>query len=214
MIQEKYIVTSKTARYFTLGELTEKTKTVWIVFHGYGQLAKDFLNKFTILENDSTLVIAPEALNKFYLRGFTGKIGATWMTKEDRENEIIDYVKMINEIYKSIKQDFNLKDIKITVLGFSQGTQTAVRWLDKYRHKVNNLFLWGGSFPHDCNYDNDYWSNIKSHIVIGNKDKFISKEMLKKEIMYFKSQNISCEIFNFDGGHELDSKILIMLSSR
>lgn len=213
MIHEKNIIVSKTARYFTLGELTKKTKTIWFVFHGYGQLAKDFLTDFTILENDSTLVIAPEALNKFYLRGFTGKIGAAWMTKEDRGNEINDYVKMVNKIFELFEQDFKLDGIKINVLGFSQGSQTAVRWLDKYRHNINSLILWGGSFPRDCDYKNEYWSSIKSQIVIGDRDKFISEEMLEKEKMYLRSQNINCNIFNFDGGHELDSKILIMLSS-
>lgn len=214
MIHIKNIIVNKTARYFTLGELTKRTKTVWFVFHGYGQLAKDFLTDFTILENDSTLVIAPEALNKFYLRGFTGKIGAAWMTKEDRENEINDYVQMTNQIFESIKESIQLDKIEVKVLGFSQGSHAAIRWLDKYRHKVNNLILWGGSFPRDCDYKTDYWSNIKSQIVIGNKDKFISEEMLEKEKVYLRAQNINYNIFNFDGGHELDNKTLIMISTK
>ncbi len=212
MINSKNIVVNKSSRYFTLGKLTEKTKSIWFVFHGYGQLAKDFIAEFTVLENDSTFVIAPEALNKFYLRGFSGKVGATWMTKEDRENEIIDYVKMINKIFELFKQDFKLDCIKINILGFSQGSHTAVRWLDKYKHKINNLILWGGSFPRDCVYSSKYWSNVKIQIVIGNSDKFISKKMLDKEIMYLRSQNINCKFFNFDGGHELDDKTLLMLS--
>jgi len=213
MIHEKNLIVNKTARYYTLSELTEKTKTVWIVFHGYGQLAKDFLAEFNILENDSNFVIAPEALNKFYLRGFTGKIGAAWMTKDDRENEINDYVQMTNKIFESVKESVQLDKLKTNVLGFSQGSQTAVRWLDKYRHKINKLILWGGSFPRDCDYKNDYWSSIKSQIVIGNSDKFISDEMLEKEKLYLKSQNIQHSIINFDGGHELDNKTLIKISN-
>lgn len=35
------------ARYYTLGELTANTKSIWFVIHGYGQLAKYFLPKFS-----------------------------------------------------------------------------------------------------------------------------------------------------------------------
>ena len=50
-------------------------KTIWIVFHGYGQLAKFFLRKFNLLFEDNTLIVAPEGLNHFYLKGFSGRVG-------------------------------------------------------------------------------------------------------------------------------------------
>jgi len=93
------VIINKTARYFTLGTLSDKIETVWFVLHGYGQLAKDFIDEFSILENNTTYIIAPEAINKFYLRGFTGKIGATWLTKEDRENEIKDYNNFLENVF-------------------------------------------------------------------------------------------------------------------
>ena len=42
-MQKHEIEITKTARYFTLGELNENTKTVWFVLHGYAQTAEDFL---------------------------------------------------------------------------------------------------------------------------------------------------------------------------
>ena len=35
MIREEHITVSKTARYYTLGELNEQTQQVWIVIHGF-----------------------------------------------------------------------------------------------------------------------------------------------------------------------------------
>lgn len=38
------------ARYYTMGELSEQTRTIWWVMHGYGQLAAYFLQKFAFLD--------------------------------------------------------------------------------------------------------------------------------------------------------------------
>ena len=43
MSQSHSISTQKTARVFTYGTLSEKTKLVWIVAHGYGFLAEFFI---------------------------------------------------------------------------------------------------------------------------------------------------------------------------
>ena len=48
--------------------------------------------------------MAPEALSRFYAdvtpgrHGPTSTVGATWMTREDRENEIRDYVAYLDEM--------------------------------------------------------------------------------------------------------------------
>jgi len=49
------------ARYFTSGHLTKNTRFIWLVFHGYGQLAEYFIRKF----NEILLAIEIEnALSK------------------------------------------------------------------------------------------------------------------------------------------------------
>ena len=57
------------ARYETLGNI-DNPKRIWIVVHGYGQQAKYFIRKFKPLQDEETLVIAPEGLHHFYLKGF------------------------------------------------------------------------------------------------------------------------------------------------
>ncbi|MES2619454.1 MAG: phospholipase, partial [Bacteroidota bacterium] len=90
-MKENHIIINKTARFFTLGELNAKTKHVWIVLHGFGYDVKKFLSQFEPLLREEIFIIAPEALNRFYLKATAGLVGATWMTKEDRLNEIKDY---------------------------------------------------------------------------------------------------------------------------
>jgi len=214
MISENVLITKKTGRYYSLGEGNIYTKNIWFVFHGYGQLAKEFIKEFEVLKNDGTLIVAPEALNKFYFRGFNGKIGASWMTKENRENEIKDYIDFISQVFHETTNKIDLSSITINVLGFSQGTHTAVRWLSKTKIQVDNLILWSGSFPRDCNYDNfEYWSKIKSKIVVGKKDRMIDEEKSKSEVDYFDHQGLEIKIIKFDGGHEIKKDLLKKIST-
>ncbi|MDO7610183.1 MAG: hypothetical protein MUQ68_04950, partial [Crocinitomicaceae bacterium] len=85
---------SKTYRYFTLGD-KNKSKRLLIVLHGYGQLAKFFLRKFSMC-SDSSFVVAPEGPHRFYRKGYSGRVGASWMTKEARDHDIKDNIIWLN----------------------------------------------------------------------------------------------------------------------
>src|SRR5688572_22997918 len=100
--QLHHITTKKTARYFTLGSLDENTKDIWLVLHGYGQLAEYFIRNFKPIQHPTNFFIAPEALSRFYVNETTGRIGATWMTKEDREHEIADYLMYLDTIINKL----------------------------------------------------------------------------------------------------------------
>ena len=97
-MQEHHLEVKRTARYFTLGTLDENTEQIWFVLHGYGQLAQFFIKKFSVLDDGKTFLVAPEALSRFYLEGVTGRVGATWMTREERSNEVADYVFYLNQL--------------------------------------------------------------------------------------------------------------------
>ena len=102
IISTNIMKTLKTARYYLAGSPSGKTKNIWIVIHGYGQLAGKFIQQFEFLINDETVVIAPEGLSRFYTGSATGElIGAGWMTKEERDNEIKDYIISLttNKVY-------------------------------------------------------------------------------------------------------------------
>src|SRR5690242_15478023 len=89
------------ARYFKLGEINEHTTEVWFVLHGQGQLAEFFIQKFKMLEDQNICVIAPEGLSRYYLEGYTGRVGATWMTKENRLMDINNYIQYLNAVYQT-----------------------------------------------------------------------------------------------------------------
>ena len=57
----------RTARYYTVGAEGEEPRAIWFVLHGYGQLAGSFVRFFADIATAGTVVVAPEALNRFYL---------------------------------------------------------------------------------------------------------------------------------------------------
>ena len=212
MIQ-KNIIIPKTARYFVLGEASEQIEEVWFVCHGYGQLANYFIKKFEILNNGKNLIAAPEALHRFYLKDFTGRVGASWMTKEDRSEEIADYINYLDAVYKEVLSQFKNKKIKINVLGFSQATATVCRWLANKKPDINNLILWAGFFPHDLNFekDKDYFNKIKPRILIGTEDEFYNLETIEKQKKILIEKEFNFEFTHFNGKHEIKEEILLQL---
>ena len=46
MMEQRHITFQHTTPYGVLNELTENTRRIWLVFHGYGQLSRYFLRKF------------------------------------------------------------------------------------------------------------------------------------------------------------------------
>jgi hypothetical protein len=82
---EHHITVARTARYFTLGELNQNTKDIWILIHGHRHLAGKFILQFEELSKKGSFLIAPEGLMRLYIKGDYGDVGASWMTKEDRK---------------------------------------------------------------------------------------------------------------------------------
>ena len=89
-MEKKKISISRTARYYQSGLISNKTKNLWFVFHGYGMLAEFFIKKFQYLIDKETVVIAPEATSRFYLDGKYERVGSSWITKVEKEDDIID----------------------------------------------------------------------------------------------------------------------------
>jgi predicted esterase len=213
-MQQKKITVPKTARYFLLGEPTEEITTVWFVCHGYGQLASYFIRNFEILENMQTLIVAPEGLHRFYWEKFSGRVVASWMTKEDREDDIFDYVNYLDLLYDEVLATLKNKKIKIVMLGFSQGTATVCRWIANKRSHVDRLILWAGSLPSDVDFPDELVKTLKTYFVVGDADEFIKEEQVSEYRQLLEEKKLSPEIIRFHGKHELDESTLTTLAAR
>jgi predicted esterase len=201
------------ARYIKAGSL-ETAKEVWFVLHGYGQLAKYFIRKFSVVEQAGICIIAPEGLSHFYLEdiptraaGGSNRVGATWMTRENREGDIQNYITYLNSIYE---KEIGTRKIKTTLLGFSQGSATVTRWALDGKVKFNRLILWAGIFPPDMDFMKGHEVLASKEVieVLGKKDPFITQDKVLEFNRLSEALRITPQLIEFDGAHDIDSETL------
>ncbi|MBL7859304.1 MAG: hypothetical protein JNM57_16545 [Cyclobacteriaceae bacterium] len=205
------------ARYFKFGEINSNTRQIWFVLHGYGQLARYFIRKFALLQEHNICIIAPEGLSRFYLediasRAQTGnnRVGATWMTKENRLMEIENYIQYLSDVYR---KEIQLSTIPVTLLGFSQGAATASRWVVSKTSNFQRIILWAGVFPPDMDITagSEIWKNKEVVFVYGKNDPFMTEEHLHEMKILSHKLGIHPAIIAFNGAHELDASTLLKL---
>ncbi|MBF9144032.1 alpha/beta hydrolase [Hymenobacter properus] len=212
---ERHLTVARTARYQQLGELSGATKRVWIVCHGYGQLAAYFIRHFAFLAEAEphTVVIAPEGLSRFYLSGSSGRVGASWMTRDDRLHEIADHIGFLNQLAEKALAACS-PSVEITVMGFSQGTATVSRWLVQAAFRPARLILWAGNFPEDIPQEDAtrLLTNLPLHLVVGNADSYISDEQVAHQEGLLQALRGQPQVIRFEGQHELNQAVLRRLA--
>ena len=204
------ITIARTAHYYTIGEPSAKTERLWMVCHGYGQLAKTFIRRFEALDDGKTLVIAPEGLSKFYWGEFTGKPVASWMTKEHRLDEIEDYCNFFKQLFEKYLPQLSEK-VKITLLGFSQGTATVTRWMMRDFPKIDQLILWAGQLPDDLDFTPhaDYFNAMKLVFAYGKSDPFLTEKRMARTRELIERNKLNFVEFPFDGKHVVEREALM-----
>lgn len=212
-MQEHHLEVKRTARYFTLGELNASTQNIWFVLHGYGQLAQFFIRKFEGLNDGQTFVVAPEALSRFYLEGVSGRVGASWMTKEERSYEISDYIYYLNHLYDTLLADYDLSKVNIHFLGFSQGNATLLRWLNSDHVRCDRLLIWAGFFANGVAdvIDPNKLTTVPTALVYGLQDEYLVQIDTKKYEEDIRMAIPHVEVVTFEGRHTVDPTTLHQL---
>lgn len=208
-MEERSIRVPRTARYHVLGKL-EAAPTIWIVLHGYGQLARYFLNSFAGLEGKFAIV-APEGLSRFYLDAEHARVGATWMTREDRVHEIEDHIAYLDLLAAELRRTA-MPGASINVLGFSQGVATASRWAARGSTPIGRLVLWAGTLPPDLETDTlRQWKHLRVDLVAGEQDALVPASALHEAARRLEVAGVAHQEHLFNGAHKLESALLARL---
>jgi predicted esterase len=211
-MMEHHLTVSRTARYFTLGD-PASARHVWIACHGYGQMAEKFLSYLVTLDNGERLIVAPEALSRFYHEKGRGPVGASWMTREDREHEIGDYVTYLDRLVETLRPSL-VPSVPVYGLGFSQGVATVSRWLTRGKTRFTGMTFWAGTIPADLGQE-DLATRVKDlriALVAGSADEFIANTWIAQEQERLSALGAHCTTYPFHGGHRLDRTILAQLT--
>jgi predicted esterase len=218
-MQEHHVTVARSARYHTLGN-ERGVEQLWIVCHGYAQLAARFLRHFAPLDDGTRLIVAPEALNRFYIEAGPGrhgpdsKVGATWMTREDRLAEIADYVRYLDALCDTILARLDRGALTITALGFSQGAATVARWAVQGRNRPNHLILWASPLPPEIDIGagaEELARLERVSMVVGARDD-AAQQALPAERDRLARLGLQYVLHTFDGGHHLDVETLRALA--
>jgi len=202
-MQEHQLSTSRSARYFTLGS-PQDAADVWLVCHGYGQLASRFLERFRPIEAERRCIVAPEGLSRFYLTEHPAerRVGASWMTREDGLREIDDYVRYLDGVYAKVVP----RHARVTALGFSQGTATVCRWAGLGSSRIDRLIVWGGEVPPDLDLKRLRVPSLT--LVYGTRDELFTPKIIAATEERLRANQIGYELMPFEGGHEIDEATL------
>jgi predicted esterase len=214
-INTNYLSVSKTARYSTLGNLSENTKYFWFALHGSKMLCEQVLYKFSEFDPDTHFVVAPEALIRYYEKGFGGEVVASWMTSRDRDQEIDDFSNYLNLLYNKYTSNIH-SDCKKIIMGFSQGGTTLYRWLHNSSIEADHILAYSCWIPEDIDL-NDAKSpldKIQQIYTYGIQDQFLKEERVDPIKVIMQKNNLNIKIESYTGDHRIDKTQLKYIFDR
>lgn len=194
-------------------------RELWYVLHGQAMRATQILEMASVLDDGTRLLVAPEALNRHYIGPAVSRdapIGATWMTRAERESEIRDYVAYLDTVHARMRERFGGATAPVTILGFSQGGAAAVRWVASGAIRPKHLVVWASSLPPEVDWRVllTRQPGLRVTYVCGTRDKFITPKVLDAQHAILREAGVPFDAVAFDGGHRLDDRTLAALASR
>jgi len=221
--EQRHISVPRSARYALMGSLEADLTEVWFVCHGHGQLAARFLSRFLPLEREDRLFVAPEALSRYYLappvagpHAANTPVGASWMTSEDRDFEMTDYISYLDLLHDEIFSVVDRSKVTLWTLGFSQGTATVARWVTRGRVEPDRVVLCSGLLPPELEASSAGRLSLRSPvtIVLGDRDQFAKPELIGDEKTRLEAIGVPFEVIRFQGGHEITPEVLERLTAQ
>lgn len=218
-VRTRHLEIRRRARYAARGPEDGTARELWFVLHGYSQLAPRFLEHFDALDDGSRLLVAPEGLHRHYLDPEETRVGASWMTSEDRLTDIEDYVAFLDLLHAHVAHDVapmgEIGRPRTVALGFSQGVHTLCRWIAFGEARLDRAVLWGATTPPDLDLERhgDALRAVDLHLVVGEDDRYFDPAAVRAHEARLRSSGIAFTAHAFRGGHRLDDDILRGLAS-
>ncbi len=209
-VEYRSLVVSRHARVGVVGD-PAKAREAWLILHGHGMLARGILHWFQSAERSDRLLVAPEALSRFYTELSGGKraVGASWVTREDLANDLEDQFAYIARAVQEIVPE----GLPLHVHGFSQGVSAGARWAVRSPRAVTRLVCWAGIMPEDVT-SHDLKGKLGPeplHLVIGDRDTRVLPERVEADAVRLRTDGLVVDVHRFSGGHNVDAGVLKQL---
>lgn len=167
--------------------------------HGYGENAERHLEELRRIPGASRFVLcAVQALHPFYNR--TGEVIASWMTRQDRDQAILDNIRYVSSVVARIKQDLPVSE-RLVYLGFSQGAAMAYRSASGCGHACQGLIVLGGDVPPELE-QRDLSSFPPVLLGRGSSEEWYDAAKMEHDVELLRSKRVDVRPVVFQGGHE------------
>jgi dienelactone hydrolase len=218
---EHGLMVTRHARWGRIGDFSEATTSAWIALHGYAQLAAGFARSASWPVSADRVFVFPEALQRFYadapdvMAHAESPVGATWMTRETRDDDIADNHAYLDALWELVRAAS--PTAVLNILGFSQGGATATRWAAERAEKGSppaRLVLWANTLPPDVDLGPDApLRRVSTSMVFGTRDRWATAERIAAERERLAAAAFPVTVYQFDGGHRLDDELLSTIVS-
>jgi predicted esterase len=190
------------------GQLSPNTEHLWIGLHGYGQLVQFFSRHFRDLANTQRAFVFPQGPHKFYLEGVHGRVGASWMTKEDRLVDIQNQWTFLDEVIAWATS--KAPNARIHFVGFSQGVATGMRYLGNGKFAPMSFLAWAGSWPPDLEPQGvEALKSTRFKGWFGSEDAYIDLDKQAQITTHYREEfGLEMDWDRYEGGHSFDKAIL------
>ena len=223
-VEPRHITIERRVRYAVLEPRERPATEIWFALHGYNQLAHRFLRYFQPIHTGSRCIVAAEGLHRQYIDEKSRKVGASWMTSEDRLTDIEDYVRYLDRLHAHVVVQILSEDsgrgargsepVRIVALGFSQGVHTLCRWLAFGRARIDRAVLWGATVPPDLDLAEHRvrLATTDLHLVVGARDEYYDRAAVAAHEARLRAAGIGFTSHTYAGGHRLDADVLRRLT--
>ena len=202
------------------GPALSGVRNLWYVLHGYSMRAVPFLKAFDSVAGPTRLIVAPEALSRFYHGSLSpgahkeAPVVASWMTRDERDSEIADYVAYLDTLHSTVMARLHGATPKVTVLGFSQGGAAAARWVASGRINAARLVVWGSALAPELDLvaTDSPLRRAETVFVVGTMDAYITPKVVAVETARMRAANFPFRHITFRGEHWLDDDTLRSLA--
>ncbi|MEQ9104520.1 MAG: esterase [Rhodothermales bacterium] len=206
---------TRMARYTASGDVSAETCELMVALHGYGQLAPDFAADLTSTQDllvPGRVLVCPEGLSRYYTNHRERTVGASWMTREEREYEILDHVAWLDALLEHLLEEAP-DHLRLRVLGFSQGAPTASRWVANGAVQPDQLILWAAPAADDLS--DEEWALLADVpeivVVAGSDDALFPPDRVDRAMATLSGHGCAARLVTFEGGHRMDPDVLASL---
>lgn len=166
-------------------------------FHGYGEEAAILFEALAQIPGaGSWLLVSVQALHRFYTRD--QRIVASWMTRQDREEEIADNLEYVGRVLQQVRDEHRTR-APLVFSGFSQGGAMAYRAAARYA--ADGLIVLGSDVPPDVAASRDA---ALPPVLIGRgvKDEWYTEAKMAADVAALRGKDAAMTTCVFEGGHE------------